>query len=66
MIPTKLPERPWVKVASDLFELKGISYIIVVDYFSQHIEVLKLTTTTSASIITTLKTTFSRHGSMTH
>ena len=61
MIPTKLPERPWEKVASDLFELKGTPYIIVVDYFSRYVEVLKLTTTTSASIITALKTTFSRH-----
>ena len=46
LIPTKLPERPWEKVASDLFELKGTPYIIVVDYFSRYIEILKLTTTT--------------------
>ena len=59
LIPTKLP---WEKVASDLFELKGISYIIVVDCFCQYVEILKLGTTTSASIITALKTTPSRHG----
>ena len=33
MIPTKLPESPWEKVASDLFELKGTPCIIIVNYF---------------------------------
>ena len=32
------------------------------DYFSRYIEILQLSTTTSASIITALKTLFSRHG----
>ena len=62
LIPTKLPRRPWEKLASDLFELKGTPYIIVVDYFSRYIEIMKLTTTTSASIISALKAIFSRHG----
>ena len=62
MMPTKLPERPWEKLASDLFQFKGNTYIIVVDYFSRYIEIRKLTTTTSASIIAALKTIFARHG----
>ena len=61
-MPTKLPQRPWEKIASDLFEFKGKTYIIVVDYFSRYIEILKLSTTSSASIITALKTMFSRQG----
>ena len=61
-MPTKLPQRPWEKLASDLFEFKGKTYIIVVDYFSRYIEILKLSTTSSASIITALKTIFSRQG----
>ena len=32
------------------------------DYFSRYMEVQKLTSTTLASIIATLKTVFSRHG----
>ena len=55
-------ERPWEKIASDLFEFKGKTYIIVVDYFSRYIEILQLSTTTSASIITALKILFLRHG----
>ena len=43
-------------------ELKGAPYIIVVDYFSCYIEILKLTTTTtSSSIIVAMKSIFSRH-----
>ena len=38
------------------------TYILVVDYFSRYVEILKLSTTTSASIIVALKTIFSRHG----
>ena len=34
-----------------LFELKGITYLLVIDYFSRYIEVQSLTSTTSASII---------------
>ena len=62
MMPTKLPEKPWEKLASNFFQFKGNTFIIVVDYFSQHIEILKLTTITSVSIITAQKTIFSRHG----
>jgi transposase InsO family protein len=45
-----------------LFELKGANYLIAVDYFSRYPEVIKLTTTTSQSIVTALKSIFSRHG----
>ena len=62
MIPTKLPERPCEKVTSDLFELKGTPYIVIVDYFSHYIEILKLTTTTSSRIIVGMKSIFCRHG----
>ena len=62
MMPTKLPQRSWEKIASDLFEFKGKTYIIVVDYFSRYIEILKLSTTSSASIITALESIFSRQG----
>ena len=57
-MPTKLPERPWEKLASNLFQFKGNTFIIVVDYFFRHIEILKLITITSVSIITAQKTTY--------
>ena len=39
---------------SSLCELKGTPHVVV-DYFSRYIEVIKLTTTTSAAIISALK-----------
>ena len=38
LITIEVPSRPWEKVASDLYEFKGTSYILVVDYFSRFIE----------------------------
>jgi len=58
MIPTKLPGRHWEKLASDLYKLKGTPYVIVVDYFSCCIQILKLTNATSASVILALKLCF--------
>ena len=41
---------------------QGADYLVIVDYFSRYPEVHKLTTTTSQSIINSLKTVFARHG----
>ena len=58
LIPTQLPQRPYVKVGSDLFHLKGEHYLLVVNYFSCYIEVTKLTKIMSASVIQALKSIF--------
>ena len=39
LIATPLPDHPWQVVATDLFELRGIDFLIVMDYFSRYIEV---------------------------
>ena len=62
MISSPLPSYPWEKVGADLFELDKTSYLIVVDYFSRFPEVIRLTSTTSKSVITALKSIFSRYG----
>ena len=59
---TPFPEFPWDKVACDLCEVNGKSYLVVVDYFSRYIEVAQLTSTTSAKVISTLDGFFSSHG----
>ena len=62
LLPTQLPTYPWEKVASDLFELNKVNYILVVDYFSRYVEVQHLKSTTASIVIRTLKSIFSRHG----
>ena len=62
MISTPLPQHPWERVGTDLFELNGKHYILVADYYSRYPKVIKLTPMTSASIITAMKSVFSRHG----
>ena len=62
MTASELPDYPWQKVGADLFELEGIKYLLLVDYFSRFIEVVKLTSTTSTTIISVLKIIFSRYG----
>ena len=62
LLQVPLPSYPWERIAADLFELKKTSYLLVVDYYSPFVEVQKLTSTTSSSIIVALKAIFSRHG----
>ena len=61
-VPSELPDRPWQKVGADLFELKGESFLIVIDYFSRYAELCKLSRTTSPDVIVHLKSMFARHG----
>ena len=62
MLSHQIPDRPWSKIATDLFTLHSKNYITVVDYFSDFIEVSELQDTTSTSVIKALKEQFSRHG----
>ena len=43
--------------------MKGMDYLIVIDYYSRYVEVAAMTKTTKSSeIITALKSIFARHG----
>jgi transposase InsO family protein len=59
---TPLPDYPWQMVGTDLFELKEVHYFIIVDYFSRYPDEIKLSSTASSAIISTLQAVFSRHG----
>ena len=48
------PGRPWPTVCSDLFELNGSNYLLVVDYLSAFVEIATLNNTSSASIMNNL------------
>ncbi len=60
--PTLLPNRPWKKVATDLFEWKKSTYLLIVDYYSRWIEMCLLQSLTSESVIQHTKSIFARHG----
>ena len=60
--PTPFPEYPWQRVATDLFEWKKISYILVIDYYSRYIEIASLRSTNASGVIQKLKGIFARHG----
>ena len=51
LIATPLPDRPQQVVATDLFELKGIEYLVVINYFLRYIEVAAMKKTTESSAI---------------
>ena len=58
----EVPNRPWEKVGTDIFTIKGRNYLVTVDYFSQFFQVDYLPETTSAeAIVAKMKYRFARH-----
>lgn len=63
LIPSVVPNRPWQIIGTDLLQLKGRTYLLVVDYFSRYIELALLSSSqTSQDVIQALKSMFARHG----
>lgn len=58
----KVPSLPWLEVGSDVFELNQKYYLVVVDAFSNYIEVLSLPNLNSTTVIEKIKSIFARHG----
>ena len=62
LITSELPELPFQKIGTDLFEWEKRTYLLVVDYYSRYIEIALLKRATSSEVITHLKSIFARHG----
>ncbi|KAL1448662.1 hypothetical protein WDU94_005557 [Cyamophila willieti] len=60
--PHEIPEIPFYKVGVDIAEYKQISYLVLIDYYSRWIEVVKLSSKSCTSVINALKGIFSRYG----
>ena len=54
----EFPHLPWANIATDLFELDGHLYIILVDYYSNFFEINKLNKTTALVIVKALRPHF--------
>ena len=61
LCPSTLPDLPFQKVATDLFEWNNKPYLLVVDYYSRFVEIAKLSGST-ATVITHTKSIFAQHG----
>lgn len=53
---------PWYKIGADIYEIHGVNYLIVVDYYSKFVEIEKLSNITSQTIINKFKAVFARFG----
>ena len=60
--PFETPSRPWENVATDIFELDGFSYLILVDAYSGFFEMAQLNGAKSSAVINHCKSQFARHG----
>ena len=57
-----LPDFPFQRVSTDIFEFQNSSYLIMVDAYSRFILVDELRNLQSATVINTMRQIFSRHG----
>ena len=62
LLPTTLPDLPWQKVGTDLFEWKKSNYLLLVDYYSRWIEIARIERTTADCVISHTSSIFARHG----
>ena len=61
----EVTDRPWSKVAADLCELDNRTLLFIVDYYSNFMEVARLSLVTSRSVIKEMKATLVRYGIVT-
>ena len=62
LICHELPNRPWEKIAVNLFYLNGTEFVVTVDYYSSFFEVDKLRSKTAEEVVKKLKAHLARHG----
>ena len=58
----KDPVETWEVVATDLFTVNRLDYLLVLDFYSRYPEIEKLENTSSAAVIFKSKSIFARHG----
>lgn len=62
LISHEIPNIPFYKVASDILQFEGENYLVLQDYYSKWLEIVRLKNKTGTEVIEKLKTIFSIHG----
>ncbi|KAL3212626.1 hypothetical protein MRX96_008035 [Rhipicephalus microplus] len=62
MIVSPLPKHPLEAIGIDLFCVDGVTYLVVVDYYSRFFEIKKLKRTTTENKTQALSQIFARFG----
>ena len=62
LIPHPIPHRPWEVVGADVLEYRGDNFLVIKDYYSKWIELIKLNSKTAKELIGKFKAIFSRQG----
>ena len=58
LLPGKFPKLPWQKVATDLFLWNNSHYLLIIDYFSRYIEIVKLNSESTTAVVKHMKSIF--------
>ena len=59
MKSSNIPQRPWQKLGTDLFQLEG-NMLVIIDYFSRWIEVEFLKKSVSDTVVNKMLSNFAR------
>ena len=62
LMASPLPDKAWERVASDLFEYKGKTYLLMIDYYSRWIEVRPLKRLDTKGTTDAMSSIFAVHG----
>ncbi|XP_039307927.1 uncharacterized protein K02A2.6-like [Solenopsis invicta] len=62
LVAHEIPKLPFQKIASDILEFGGKSYLVIVDYLTKWLEIILLRSKQSCDIIETFKKVFATHG----
>lgn len=62
LITHEIPKLPFQKIASDVLEYKGKSYLVIVDYLTKWLEIIQIKSKQSHDIIETFKKVFAALG----
>ncbi|KAM7293520.1 uncharacterized protein ISCGN_026650 [Ixodes scapularis] len=58
----EIPDLPWERVASDLFNFEGKSYVVIVDSYSGYLDFKKLSGESSKEVVNVMKEWLATHG----